>query len=91
MSSGNLFDQIKNMDKKEQRALLEKLTGALSPDQQKQIRGLMQDKKQMEKLQNNATAEDLQTLIEGLTGNKEDPRDFLQSPQVLNRLKEILR
>ncbi len=90
MSSGNLFDQIKSMDKKEQRALLEKLTGALSPDQQKQIRALMQDKKQMEKLQNNATPEDLQTLINGLTG-KEDPQDFLQSPQVQNRLKEILR
>ncbi len=90
MSQGNLFDQIKNMDKKEQRALLEKLTGALSPDQQKQIRSLMQDKKQMEKLQNNATPEDLQSLINGLTGT-EDPRDFLQSPQVLNRLKELLR
>lgn len=90
MSQGNLFDQIKNMDKKEQRALLEKLTGALSPDQQKQIRSLMQDKKQMEKIQNNATPEDLQTLINGLTGT-EDPRDFLQSPQVLNRLKELLR
>ncbi len=90
MSSGNLFDQIKSMDKKEQRALLEKLTGALSPDQQKQIRALMQDKKQMEKLQNNATPEDLQTLINGLTGT-EDPKDFLQSPQVQNRLREILR
>ena len=66
------------------------MTGALSPDQQKQIRALMQDKKQMEKLQNNATPEDLQSLIDGLTG-KEDPRDFLQSPQVQNRLKELLR
>ncbi len=90
MSQGNLFDQIKSMDKKEQRALLEKLTGALTPDQQKQIRSFMQDKKQMEKLQNNATPEDLQTLIDGLTGT-ENPRDFLQSPQVLNRLREILR
>jgi hypothetical protein len=90
MSQGNLFDQIKSMDKKEQRALLEKLTGALTPDQQKQIRSFMQDKKQMEKLQNNATPEDLQTLINGLTGT-ENPRAFLQSPQVLNRLREILR
>ncbi len=90
MSQGNLFDQIKSMDKKEQRALLEKLTGALTPDQQKQIRSFVQDKKQMEKLQNNATPEDLQTLIDGLTGT-ENPRDFLQSPQVLNRLREILR
>ena len=90
MSQGNLFNQIKSMDKKEQRALLEKLTGALTPDQQKQIRSFMQDKKQMEKLQNNATPEDLQTLINGLTGT-ENPRDFLQSPQVLNRLREILR
>lgn len=90
MSQGNLFDQIKSMDKKEQRALLEKLTGALTPDQQKQIRSFMQDKKQMEKLQNNATPADLQSLIDGLTAT-ENPRDFLQSPQVLNRLREILR
>ena len=84
------FRQPPHRTQKEQRALLEKLTGALSPDQQKQIRSLMQDKKQMEKLQNNATPEDLQSLINGLTGT-EDPRDFLQSPQVLNRLKELLR
>ena len=90
MSQNNLFDQIKSMDKKEQRALLEKLTGALSPEQQKQVRAFMQDKSQMEKLQNNARPEDLQNLINGLNGAG-DPRDFLNSPQVLNRLREILR
>lgn len=90
MSQGNLFDQIKNMDKKEQRALLEKLTGALSPEQQKQVRSFMQDKSQMEKLQNNTRPEDLQTLINGLN-SAGDPQDFLQSPQVQKRLREILR
>ena len=90
MSQGNLFDQIKNMDKKEQRALLEKLTSALSPEQQKQIRSLMQDKKQVEKIQKNATPEDLQSLLDGLT-QADNPRDFLKSPQVLSRLKEILQ
>ncbi len=90
MSQNNLFDQIKNMDKKERKALLDKLTAALSPEQQKQIRSIMQDKKQMEKVQNNLRPEDLQTLVNGLNGT-EDPRDFLNSPQVQNRLKEILR
>ncbi len=90
MSQGNLFDQIKNMDRKEQRALLEKLTGALSPEQQKQVRAFMQDRSQMEKLQNNARPEDLQTLINGLN-SAGDPQDFLQSPQVQKRLREILR
>lgn len=90
MSSENLFDRIKSMDKKEQRELLEKLTGALSPDQQKQIRSLMQDKKQMEKLKNNTTAEDVDTLIDGLK-NAEDPRDFLQDPRIINRINEIFR
>lgn len=90
MSSENLFDRIKSMDKKEQRDLLEKLTGALSPDQQKQIRSLMQDKKQMEKLKNNATSEDIDTLIDGLK-NTEDPRDFLQNPRIINRINEIFR
>ena len=30
MSQENLFDQIKNMDKKERRALLDKVTAALT-------------------------------------------------------------
>ena len=89
MSQDNLFDQIKNMDKKERRALLDKLSAALTPEQQKQVMAVVQDKKQMEKVQNNATPEDLQTLINGLNGG--DAKDFLNSPQVLNRLKEILR
>ncbi|MBQ8892890.1 MAG: hypothetical protein IJ043_00595 [Clostridia bacterium] len=89
MSQDNLFDQIKNMDKKERRALLDKLSSALTPEQQKQVMSVVQDKKQMEKVQNNATPEDLQTLINGLNGG--DAKDFLNSPQVLNRLKEILR
>jgi hypothetical protein len=89
MSQNDLFEQIKNMDKKDRRALLEKLTGALTPEQQKQVRSVMQDKKQMEKIQNNVRPEDLNTLLAGLNG-QEDPRDFLNSPQVQNRLKEIL-
>ena len=88
MSQENLFDQIKNMDKKERRALLDKVTAALTPEQQKQVMSVVQDKKQMEKLQSNATADDLKTLIDGLNGG--DAMDFLNSPQVKNRLKEIL-
>ncbi|MBQ6824062.1 MAG: hypothetical protein IJP27_05380 [Clostridia bacterium] len=88
MSQENLFDQIKNMDKKERRALLDKVTAALTPEQQKQVMSVVQDKKQMEKLQSNATADDLKTLIDGLNGG--DAKDFLNSPQVKNRLKEIL-
>ncbi len=90
MSQNDLFDQIKSMDKKERRALLDKLTNALTPEQQKQVQSIMRDKKQMEKVQNNVQQEDLQTLIDGLNGDQ-DPRDFLNSPQVQNRLKEILR
>lgn len=89
MSQNDVFDQIKNMDKKERRALLDKLTAALTPEQQKQVRSVMQDKKQMEKLQSNVRSEDLETLVNGLNG--EDPRDFLNSPQVQDRLREILR
>lgn len=90
MNQNDLFDQIKNMDKKDRRALLDKLTAALTPEQQKQVRSVMQDKKQMEKLQNNVRPDDLQTLIDGLNG-QEDPKDFLNSPRVQDRLREILR
>lgn len=90
MSQNDFLDQIKNMDKKERRALLEKLTSALTPDQQKQVRSIMSDKKQMEKIQNNLNGEDFNTLVEGLSG-KEDARDFLNSPQVQNRLNELLK
>lgn len=86
----DLFDQIKAMDKKEQRALLEKISGALTPEQQKMVRSVVQDKKQMEKVQNNLRPDDLQTLLSGLNGT-ENARDFLNSPQVTNRLKELLR
>lgn len=88
MSQENLFDQIKSMDKKERRALLDKITAALTPEQQKQVQSIVRDKKQMEKVQNNATTEDLKTLIDGLNGG--DAKDFLNSPQVQNRLREIL-
>ena len=77
------------MDKKERRALLEKLSAALTPEQQKQVRSIVQDKKQMEKVQNNLRAEDISNLIDGLKG-EEDPRDFLNSPQIQARLREIL-
>ncbi|PWM42648.1 MAG: hypothetical protein DBX52_00850 [Clostridiales bacterium] len=89
MSQNDFIDQIKSMDKKDRRALLEKLTNALTPEQQNQVRAIMQDKKQMEKVQNNLKADDLQTLLNGLSGPG-DPQDFLNSPQVLNRLKELL-
>lgn len=88
MSQENLFDVIKNMDKKERRSLLDKVTAALSPEQQKQVKAVVQDKKQMDKIRSNATSADLETLIQGLNGG--DAKDFLNSPQVADRLKEIL-
>ncbi len=88
--SNDIFNEIKNMDKKERRALLEKLSAALTPEQQQQVRSVIQDKKKMEKVQNNLRSEDLQTLINGLSG-EEDPQDFLNSPQIQARLREILK
>ena len=88
MSQENLFDVIQNMDKKERRALLDKVTAALSPEQQKQVKTVMQDKKQMDKIKSNATSADLESLIRGLNGG--NAKDFLNSPQVADRLKEIL-
>lgn len=90
MSQNDVFSQIKNMDKRERNALLEKLMGALSPEQQKMVQNVVRDKKQMEKVQNNLKSEDISALIAGLSGGG-DARDFLQSPQVIDRLKEILR
>ncbi len=90
MSQNDFLDQIKSMDKKERRALLEKLTAALTPEQQKQVRSILQDKEQMEKIQNNLREDDFHTLVDGLS-DKEDARDFLNSPQVQNRLRELLR
>ncbi|MBQ7034623.1 MAG: hypothetical protein IJN34_02680 [Clostridia bacterium] len=90
MSQNDFLDQIKSMDKKDRRALLEKLTSALTPEQQKQVKSIMQDKEQMEKIQNNLREDDFHTLIDGLSG-KEDARDFLNSPQVQSRLRELLR
>ena len=87
--SNDIFSEIKSMDKKERRALLEKLSAALTPEQQKQVRSIVQDKKQMEKVQNNLRAEDITNLIDGLKG-EDDPRDFLNSPQIQARLREIL-
>jgi hypothetical protein len=87
--SNDIFSEIKSMDKKERRALLEKLSAALTPEQQKQVRSIVQDKKQMEKVQNNLRAEDISNLIDGLKG-EDDPRDFLNSPQIQARLREIL-
>ena len=90
MSQNDVFSQIKNMDKRERNALLEKLMGALTHEQQKMVQGVVRDKKQMEKVKNNLKAEDISTLISGLS-KEGDAQDFLQSPQVINRLKEILR
>lgn len=86
----DFMDQLKSMDKKERRALLEKLSAALTPEQQNQVKAVMQDKEQMEKLQKNARAEDLTELINGLN-NTENPADFLQSPRVTERLRELLQ
>ena len=86
----DFMDQLKNMDKKERRALLEKLSAALTPEQQNQVKAVMQDKQQMEKLQQNVRAEDLTELINGLN-NTENPADFLQSPRVTERLRELLQ
>ena len=90
MSNNDFFDQIKQMDKKERRALLEKLTGALTPEQQQQVQSIVRDKKQMEKVQNSLNGDDFNALVEGLAG-KEDARDFLNSPQVQKRIQEILK
>ena len=90
MSQNDFLDQMKKMDKKERRELLEKLTAALTPEQQKQVQAIMGDKKQMEKIKNNLKGEDFNTLVDGLSG-KEDAQDFLNSPQVQNRLKELLQ
>ena len=90
MSQNDFLDQIKKMDKKERREMLEKLTAALTPDQQKQVQSIMGDKKQMEKIKNNLNGNDFSTLVEGLSG-KEDTQDFLNSPQVQSRLKELLQ
>ncbi len=88
--SNDFFDQIKRMDKKERRALLEKLTNSLTPEQQQQVQSIVKDKKQMEKVQNSLNGDDFNALIEGLSG-KEDARDFLNSPQVQKRIGEILK
>ncbi len=90
MSQNDFLDQMKKMDKKERRDLLEKLTAALTPEQQKQVQSIMGDKKQMEKIKNNLNGDDFNTLVEGLAG-KENAQDFLNSPQVQNRLKELLQ
>ena len=90
MSQNDFLDQIKKMDKKERREMLEKLTSALTPDQQKQVQSIMGDKKQMEKIKNNLNGEDFNTRVDGLSG-KDTPQDFLNSPQVQKRLKELLQ
>ncbi|MBR2013236.1 MAG: hypothetical protein IJ995_03375 [Clostridia bacterium] len=90
MSQNDFLDQMKKMDKKERRDLLEKLTAALTPEQQKQVQSIMGDKKQMEKIKNNLNGDDFNTLVEGLAG-KENAQDFLNSPQVQNRLKDLLQ
>lgn len=90
MSQNDIFSEIKSMDKRERRALLEKLTAALTPEQQQQVKAVMQDKTQMERIQSNLQQEDISTLIEGLKGEG-DAADFLNSPQVRARLRELLK
>ena len=90
MSQNDFLDQIKSMDKKERRALLEKLTAALTPDQQKQVQSIMGDKKQMESIKNKLNGDDFNTLVDGLAG-AENAQDFLNSPQVKKRIGELLQ
>jgi hypothetical protein len=90
MSINNFFEQIKGMEKKDRRTLLDKLTAALTPEQQDQVRQIVQDKKQLEKVKNSLTGDDFNTLVEGLSG-KEDAKDFLQSPQVQSRIDQLLK
>ncbi len=90
MSQSDLFAQFKNMDQGEREALLNKVMGALSPEQMEMVKNIVSDKKSMEKVQKNLKTEDLTDLINGLSG-KEDPRDFLQSPRVQKRMKDLLR
>lgn len=89
MNQKDLFSQIKNMDKGEQTALLGKIMNALSPDQQKMVQSVVGDQGKMQKLQNNLKNEDISALLSGLA-EKGNPQDFLQSPQVINRLKDLL-
>ena len=89
MNQKDLFSQIKNMDKGEQTALLGKIMNALSPDQQKMVQSVVGDQKKMQKIQNNLKSEDISALLSGLAGDG-NPQDFLQSPQVINRLKDLL-
>ncbi|MBQ7096420.1 MAG: hypothetical protein IJN80_08260 [Clostridia bacterium] len=89
MNQKDLFSQIKNMDKGEQTALLGKIMNALSPDQQKMVQSVVGDQKKMQKIQNNLKNEDISALLSGLAGDG-NPQDFLQSPQVINRLKDLL-
>ncbi len=86
----DFMEQIKNMDKKERRALLEKISAALTPEQQAQVQAVIKDKKQMEKLQQNVNANDFTELVNGIN-QAENPADFLQSPRVTERLRELLK
>lgn len=90
MNQSDIFAQFKNMDKGERDALLNKVMGALSPEQMEMVKSVIGDKKSMEKVQKNLKSEDLTDLIQGLSG-KEDPKDFLQSPRVQKRMKDLLR
>ncbi len=89
MAQNDLMNQLKNMDKKDRKALLDRLTEALTPEQQSQLKGILQDKRQMDKVQNNLKPNDLQSLLNGLLG-AEKPQDFLNSPQVQSRIKDLL-
>ena len=89
MSQKDLISQIKNMDKGEQSALLGKIMNALSPDRKKMVQSVVGDQGKMEKLQNNLKNEDISALLSSLSGDG-NAQDFLQSPQVINRLKDLL-
>ena len=90
MSQNDLFAQFKNMDPKERDALLQKVMGALSPDQRAMVKNITENPQSMEKVKKNLKSEDLSALLGSLTSGG-DPQDFLQSPQIQKKMKDLLR
>lgn len=90
MSQSDLFAQFKNMDAKERENLLNQVMSALSPEQKKMVNQVIGDPKAMEKVQKNLKTEDLSALMKGLSGGG-DPQDFLQSPRIQKKMKDLLR
>lgn len=90
MNTNDIFSQFKNMDPKEREALLNKVMGALSPEQMEMVKNVVGDPKSMEKVQKNLKKEDLTELVNGLN-SKENAQDFLRSPRIQKKMKDLLR